>query len=142
MPLSKEQKRKIKERLKWLEEDVFFLDLVRGTSDVRSNVTILGIVKVALERLELEKLSVTGKGRYQDDCEQLVHNADAFFKNYDHEVKQIGLSMFRFVHHVLEDHLGEEEGTRAFALNRERLMLVLTNVLDNVRLLVIDNKKE
>lgn len=137
MSLSKEQERKIRERMEWLIEDSEF----RKKSDDVSLATAMYIVEAALRRFEEEKMAITGNGRYQAQCDELVGNADAFFGNYSKELAQLCLSWFRFAHRVLEDHLGEENGLRAFTIGKTGLMTALDTALSTIRLLVVDHKE-
>jgi len=137
MNLSKEQKRKIQERLEWLIEDVEF----RRRSDDVSISMALHVVETALTRFEEEKIAITGGGRYQAQCEELVSNADAFYGNYAQELKQLSLSWFRFAHRVLEDHLGDVGGLRALTLSKGTLIVALNTALSAIRLLVVDHKE-
>jgi hypothetical protein len=137
MKLSNEQERKIRERLEWLVEDTAFR---RSTRHLVNIIDAVPVVEQALRRFEEEKIAITAHGRYQDQCDELVANADAFFSNYSQEIKQIGLSVFRFAHRVLEDHLGEDAGLRAFVLGKGSIMGGLNMVFSAIRLLVVDNK--
>lgn len=150
MSLSKEQQRKINERLEWLIDDHGFREKLRTlvVPDPDSpRLTALRLsdalysVQVALERFEEEKVAITGSGRYQAQCEELVSHADAFFGNYAKELAQLCVSWFRFAHRVLEDHLGEESGLRAFTIGKTTLMTALDTMLSTIRLLVVDHKE-
>lgn len=136
MGLSAEQKRKIDERISWLRHDEEFTT----AAHIHCERT-LEFVKFAFERIEEEKLGITGKGRYQEQCSDLVKNADQFFEHYDRELKQIGLSVFRFLHRVLVDHLGEEDGMRTYLLSQARVMAATHALFDAIRLSVVGGQK-
>lgn len=150
MSLSKEQLRKINERLEWLIEDRGFREKLRplvSPDDDAARLNTLRLsdalyaVQVALERFEEEKVAITGHGRYQAQCEELVSSADAFFGNYTQELRQLCLSWFRFTHRVLEDHLGEEVGLKVFTIGKDQVMTSLIVTLNTIRLLVFDHTR-
>lgn len=159
MSLSKEQILKLEERLDWLRHDARFDELLSlmchedvALGDLLARLPLTQVQQIeagvrniayrvvdkALTRLEEEKLLITGKGRYLAQCNELVSNADAFFKNYDREVKQLGLSVFRFAHRVLTDHLGEDKGTRTAILKQEEMVSAVGTLFETIRKAVRD----
>lgn len=144
--LSHEQMLKLEERLDWLRHDAVFDEYL--STQLREDVALgdtfnqlpekvqqrieagvrnisFKVVEAALQRFEQEKVLITGKGRYVKQVDELLSNTDAFFENYPREVKQIGVSVFRFAHRLLSDHLGEEKGYRTFALKQQDVVAAL-----------------
>lgn len=138
MSLSKEQQRKIGERLEWLVEDQAFRRRLPTATSIAEAVVV---IEAALVRFEEEKIAITGNGRYQAQCAELVGNADAFYGNYSRELSQICLSVFRFAHRVFEDHLGDENGLRTLAVGKTQLMNALDHAFSTIRMLVVDHKE-
>lgn len=159
MSLSQEQRLKLEERLDWLRHDAAFdehLSLMmhddvalgdllnrlpeRTVAQIEAGMRNISykIVEAALQRFEQEKVLITGKGRYVAQCEELVTNSDAFFKNYPREIKQLGVSIFRFTHRVLTDHLGEEKGLRTATLRQPDVVAAVARLLTSIYDLVKD----
>lgn len=162
--LSKEQRRKIGERLEWLRGDEQFNSSLHALISTDAGLGALlhdipnvthpseqalvdfvsslsyAAVEIALHRFEGEKVAITGRGRYAEQVDALAAGVDTFFGPYDAEVRQIGVSVFRFLHAVLADAVGDDVAFREFAINLTKVVQPLRALLDVVKLIVIEAK--